>query len=136
MCIQIVINTYNRRKLHVNTANPSYCCIIFAKQVPFPIFFPLDRAKRNKMALKDNWCTVLFLLDISLVEISFSFMPNIPRWDDWTLLIKKNPSRMIFLLFFSRRIVSDNCSCFNCYRFLFIFTNGPLLYFESLVSSI
>lgn len=54
MCIQIVINTYNRRKLHVNTANPSYCCIIFAKQVPFPIFFPLDRAKRNKMALKDN----------------------------------------------------------------------------------
>lgn len=100
MCIQIVINTYNRRKLHVNTANPSYCWIIFAKQVPFPIFFPLDRAKRNKMALKDNWCTVLFLLDISLVEISFSFMPNIPRWDDWTLLIKKNPSRMIFLLFF------------------------------------
>lgn len=71
MCIQIVINTYNRRKLHVNIANPSYCWIIFAKQSPFSIFFPLDRAKRNKMALKDSSCTVLFLLDMLFPWLKF-----------------------------------------------------------------
>ena len=35
MCIQIVINTYNRRKLHVNTANPSYLLDHIRETSPF-----------------------------------------------------------------------------------------------------
>lgn len=58
MCIQIVINTYNTPEITREYRESFILLDHIRETVPFSIFFPLDRAKRNKMALKDNSSTV------------------------------------------------------------------------------